>query len=125
MREMRYTGYMHNYMRMYWGKEIIEWTNTPEHAYRIILALNNKYFIDGRDANSFANVNWCFGLHDRPWPEREIFGKIRYMAASGLKRKADPDAYVAKVDQMVERSAKLANRQTGDFNHRRRDARLR
>lgn len=104
MREMRYTGYMHNYyMRMYWGKKILEWTNTPEHAHRVALALNNKYFIDGRDANSFANVNWCFGLHDRPWPERPIFGKIRYMAASGLKRKADPEAYIAKVDRMVRR----------------------
>jgi deoxyribodipyrimidine photo-lyase len=101
MREMRYTGYMHNYMRMYWGKKIIQWTQTPEHAYKIALSLNNKYFIDGRDANSFANVAWCFGLHDRPWQERPIFGKVRYMSISGLKRKADPDAYVAKVDRLV------------------------
>jgi deoxyribodipyrimidine photo-lyase len=56
MREMVYTGYMHNYMRMYWGKKILEWSNTPEHAYRTTLYLNNKYFLDGRDPNSFANV---------------------------------------------------------------------
>jgi len=101
MREMRYTGYMHNYMRMYWGKKILEWTETPEDAYAIALMLNNKYFIDGRDPNSYVGVAWCFGLHDRPWTERNIFGKVRYMAASGLKRKCDPEAYVRKVDQRV------------------------
>jgi deoxyribodipyrimidine photo-lyase len=61
MTEMRTTGYMHNYMRMYWGKKIIEWSQTPEAAYRTTLYLNNKYFLDGRDANSFANVAWVFG----------------------------------------------------------------
>jgi deoxyribodipyrimidine photo-lyase len=60
--EMLKTGYMHNYMRMYWGKKIIEWTNTPEYAYSTALYLNNKYFLDGRDANSYANVAWLFGL---------------------------------------------------------------
>ncbi len=97
MQEMRVSGYMHNYMRMYWGKKILEWCNTPEYAYETTLALNNKYFLDGRDANSFANVGWIFGLHDRPWGERSIFGKTRYMAASGLERKADMDGYIAKV----------------------------
>ena len=104
MLEMRHTGYMHNYMRMYWGKKILEWTNTPEFAYRTALALNNKYFLDGRDPNSFANVGWVFGLHDRPWTERPVFGKTRYMNANGLKRKAAPDAYVEKVNALVERA---------------------
>jgi deoxyribodipyrimidine photo-lyase len=101
MREMRYTGYMHNYMRMYWGKKIIEWTNTPELAHRVALDLNNAYFLDGRDPNSYANVGWLFGLHDRPWGERDIFGTVRYMSSGGLERKADPEAYVAKVDRLV------------------------
>src|SRR5215210_2218183 len=81
MREMVHTGYMHNYMRMYWGKKILEWSNTPEHAYRTTLYLNNKYFLDGRDPNSFANVAWIFGQHDRGWTEREVYGKVRYMSA--------------------------------------------
>ncbi|MGR8921247.1 MAG: deoxyribodipyrimidine photo-lyase, partial [Gammaproteobacteria bacterium] len=67
MREMRESGYMHNYMRMYWGKKVLEWCNTPGYAYSTLLYLNNKYFLDGRDASSFANVAWIFGLHDRPW----------------------------------------------------------
>jgi deoxyribodipyrimidine photo-lyase len=94
MREMVRTGYMHNYMRMYWGKKVLEWSNTPDHAYRTLLDLNNKYFLDGRDMNSYASVAWIFGLHDRPWKEREIFGKVRYMAASGLERKFDIGGYV-------------------------------
>ncbi len=99
MSEMRHTGYMHNYMRMYWGKKIIEWTNTPEYAYRTTLYLNNKHLLDGRDPNSYGNVAWVFGLHDRPWQERDIFGTVRYMAASGLERKTDPEAYVRKIEQ--------------------------
>jgi deoxyribodipyrimidine photo-lyase len=102
MREMVHTGYMHNYMRMYWGKKILEWSNTPEHAYRTTLYLNNKFFLDGRDPNSFANVAWVFGQHDRGWTERPVFGKVRYMSAGGLERKAKPDRYVEKVERLVE-----------------------
>ncbi len=94
MREMLATGYMHNYMRMYWGKKIIEWCNTPEYAYRTALYLNNKYFLDGRDVNSYTNVAWLFGLHDRAWTERDIFGKVRYMNARGLESKFDIEKYV-------------------------------
>jgi deoxyribodipyrimidine photo-lyase len=101
MREMKYTGFMHNYMRMYWGKKILEWSKTPEHAFRTALAINNKYFLDGRDANSYTGVAWVFGVHDRAWFERPIFGKIRYMAASGLERKCDIRGYVQKVDKLV------------------------
>ncbi len=100
MQEMLKTGYMHNYMRMYWGKKIIEWTNTPEYAYSTALHLNNKYFLDGRDPNSYTNVAWLFGLHDRAWAERDVFGKIRYMSASGLESKFDIDAYVRWVDSL-------------------------
>ena len=100
MREMVSTGFMHNYMRMYWGKKILEWSRTPEHAFKTTLAINNKYFLDGRDANSYTGVAWVFGVHDRAWFERPIFGKIRYMAASGLERKCDIQAYVKKVDAL-------------------------
>jgi deoxyribodipyrimidine photo-lyase len=101
MNEMVHTGYMHNYMRMYWGKKILEWSNTPEHAYRTTLYLNNKYFLDGRDPNSFANVAWVFGQHDRGWTERQIYGKVRYMSAGGLERKAKPGRYVEKVEKRI------------------------
>ncbi|CAN5754323.1 deoxyribodipyrimidine photo-lyase [soil metagenome] len=104
MNEMRYTGYMHNYMRMYWGKKILEWTGTPRHGHDVTLRLNNKYFLDGRDANSFSNVAWVYGNHDRPWQERAVVGKVRYMNAAGLKRKADPDAYVEKVAKMMDQA---------------------
>jgi len=101
MQEMVHTGYMHNYMRMYWGKKIIEWSPTPESAFKVALGLNNKYFIDGRDPNSYTGVAWLFGLHDRPWGERSIFGKVRYMAASGLERKCDIQGYVQKVEERI------------------------
>jgi len=101
MREMIHTGFMHNYMRMYWGKKILEWMKTPEEAFGATLHLNNKYFLDGRDPNSYGNVLWIYGLHDRAWTERPIFGKTRYMAASGLERKFDIKAYVRAVDRLV------------------------
>jgi deoxyribodipyrimidine photo-lyase len=104
MREMKHTGFMHNYMRMYWGKKILEWSQTPERAFKTTLDINNKYFLDGRDANSYAGVAWVFGVHDRAWFERPIFGKIRYMAASGLERKCDIQAYVEKVDALEKAS---------------------
>ncbi len=96
-KEMRVTGFMHNYMRMYWGKKVLEWSRTPEEGYATLLRLNNTYFIDGRDMNSYAGVGWVFGLHDRPWPQRPIFGAVRSMMASGLKRKTDIDVYVMKM----------------------------
>jgi deoxyribodipyrimidine photo-lyase len=104
MREMKMTGFMHNYMRMYWGKKILEWSETPEQAFRTMLAMNNKYFLDGRDPNSYAGVSWVFGVHDRAWFERPIFGKIRYMAASGLERKCDIRSYVKKVEALTKRA---------------------
>ena len=98
MKEMVFTGYMHNYMRMYWAKRIIEWSNTHKEAFEIITYLNNKYFIDGRDANSYTGIAWCFGKHDRPWQERPIFGKLRYMNQAGLLRKFDMEPYVTRMN---------------------------
>jgi deoxyribodipyrimidine photo-lyase len=101
MREMVHTGYMHNYMRMYWAKKILEWSRAPDEAYATALRLNNRYFLDGRDPSSYANVAWTFGLHDRPWPERPVFGKVRSMTASGLERKFDMAAYLDLVERLV------------------------
>jgi deoxyribodipyrimidine photo-lyase len=99
--EMRITGKMHGYMRMYWGKKILEWSPTPEEAFAAALYLNNKYEIDGRDPNGFAGVAWCFGKHDRPWGERPIFGLVRFMNEAGLRRKFDIDQYVRKIAGLV------------------------
>jgi deoxyribodipyrimidine photo-lyase len=104
MNEMKACGYMHNSMRMYWGKKILEWSRTPEEAFQTVLALNNKYFLDGRDPCSYANVAWVFGLHDRPWKERPVYGKVRCMMASGLERKCDIRAYVRKVQELVQQA---------------------
>ncbi len=98
--EMVMTGKMHGYMRMYWGKKILEWSRGPEEAYRIAVRLNDKYELDGRDPNGYAGVAWCFGKHDRPWKERPVFGKIRYMNDRGLRRKFDADLYVKKVGDL-------------------------
>ena len=97
-REMTTRGKMHGYMRMYWAKKILEWTRSPEEAHRIALHLNDKYSLDGCDPNGYAGVAWSIGgVHDRPWFEREIFGKIRYMSYDGCKRKFDVAAYIAKI----------------------------
>jgi deoxyribodipyrimidine photo-lyase len=100
MKEMIVSGFMHNYMRMYWGKKILEWSKTPETAYETLIELNNAYFLDGRDPNSYAGAGWIFGLHDRAWFERPVFGKVRYMAASGLERKCDIKGYVQRVNSI-------------------------
>ncbi|MDB5325008.1 MAG: phrB [Phycisphaerales bacterium] len=99
--QMVVTGFMHNYMRMYWGKKILEWTKSPKEAFERTLYLNNKYEMDGRDANSFANVAWIFGLHDRPWGRRAIFGNVRYMNAAGLERKFDIQKYVEQIHDVA------------------------
>lgn len=95
--EMVRTGTMHNYMRMYWGKKLIEWSESPEHAFTHAIHLNNRWQMDGRDPNSYAGVAWCFGMHDRAWSERPIFGKVRYMNARGLERKFDMNAYLSRI----------------------------
>lgn len=94
--EMVHKGKMHGYMRMYWAKKILEWTTCPEEAIQIAIYLNDKYSIDGRDPNGFTGVAWSIGgVHDRPWPEKPIFGKIRFMNFEGCKRKFNVDEYIA------------------------------
>lgn len=95
-RQMMLTGRMHNYMRMYWGKKVLEWTPDPAQAHATLVYLNDKYEQDGRNANSYAGIGWVFGLHDRPWTRRPVFGTVRYMNAGGLKRKFDIEAYARK-----------------------------
>ena len=101
MKEMVHLGRMHNYMRMYWAKKIIEWSRTYQEAYDTAISLNNYYFLDGNTPNGYTGVAWCFGKHDRAWTERPIFGKLRYMNANGLKRKFQIDDYVSQIERLV------------------------
>jgi len=95
--EMVLTGKMSNYMRMYWGKKVLEWAPSHELAFKWLLALNNKYELDGRDPNSFAGVAWVFGNHDRPWQKTPVFGMVRYMGQRGMYAKFDMKGYIAMV----------------------------
>ncbi|OPL10888.1 MAG: deoxyribodipyrimidine photolyase [delta proteobacterium ML8_D] len=94
-REMVKTGKMHGYMRMYWAKKILEWTESPEEALRIAVYLNDRYELDGRDPNGYTGIAWSLGgVHDRAWGERKVFGKIRYMSYKGCKAKFNIDSYI-------------------------------
>mgnify|MGYP002133874723 CR=1 FL=1 len=91
------TGKMHGFMRMYWAKKILEWTDSPAQAQKIAIYLNDKYELDGIDPNGYTGINWSIGgVHDRAWFERDIFGKIRYMNLNGCKRKFDVKKYIAE-----------------------------
>ena len=90
-------GWMHNYMRMYWGKKILEWTRSPAEALQIAVRLNDKYELDGRDPNGYAGIAWAIaGKLDRPWFERPIFGQIRYMSGASTGKKFDSKRYIAQ-----------------------------
>jgi deoxyribodipyrimidine photo-lyase len=93
-RELLRDGKIHGYYRMYWGKKIIEWSATHQDALDTMIYLHDKFALDGRDPNTYTNILWCFGLHDRPWSERSIFGMVRYMSLDGMKRKTDVNGYV-------------------------------
>ena len=94
-REMARTGKMHGYMRMYWGKKILEWSPSPEDALRIAIHLNDRYQLDGRDPNGYVGILWSIGgVHDRAWKERAVFGKIRYMSDKGCRSKFNVQAYI-------------------------------
>jgi len=96
--EMVEHGKMHGYMRMYWAKKILEWTETAEEAMAVAIYLNDRYELDGRESNGYAGIAWSIGgVHDRPWPERPIYGVIRYMSYNGAKSKFDVDAYIKRV----------------------------
>jgi len=88
-------------MRMYWAKKILEWSISPENAIRIAIYLNDKYELDGRDPNGYVGILWSIGgLHDRPWFEKSVYGKVRYMNVNGLRKKFDVDAYIDKIENL-------------------------
>jgi deoxyribodipyrimidine photo-lyase len=97
-RQMVDSGWMHGYLRMYWAKKILEWSESPEAAMAAAIALNDRYQLDGRDPNGYAGIAWAVaGKHDRAWgPERPIFGTVRYMSLGSTSRKFDSKAYIAK-----------------------------
>lgn len=92
--QLREQGIIHNYLRMLWGKKVIEWTESPEQALKYLIDLNNTYAIDGRDPNSYSGIFWCFGRFDRAWQEREIFGKLRYMTSDSTRNKVKLKQYL-------------------------------
>jgi deoxyribodipyrimidine photo-lyase len=96
-RQLVREGRIHNYLRMLWGKKILEWSPSPRAALAALIHLNNKYAVDGRDPNSYSGIFWTLGRFDRPWaPERPIFGVIRYMSSDAARRKLDLKAYLAR-----------------------------
>jgi deoxyribodipyrimidine photo-lyase len=105
-RELAATGTIHNYLRMLWGKKVIEWSESPSAAYATLVHLNNKYALDGRDPNSYTGILWCFGAFDRPWaPERPVLGTLRYMSSANTARKFDLKPYLRYVESLPEIAA--------------------
>ena len=104
-KEMLLRGKIHGYYRMYWGKKIMEWSPTYEQALQVMLHIHDVYALDGRDPNTYTNILWCFGLHDRPWGERAVFGQLRYMSFEGMKRKTSIDDYIKEM-MYLERTGK-------------------
>lgn len=101
-KELVYGGKMHGFMRMYWAKKILEWTASPEQALEFAIFLNDKYSLDGRDPSGYVGCAWSIvGVHDQGWKEREVFGKIRYMAYSGCEKKFKIPDYIARVNELV------------------------
>jgi deoxyribodipyrimidine photolyase len=97
LRRLVREGHIHNYLRMLWGKKIIEWSASPRAALSILIELNNKYGLDGRNPNSYSGIFWCLGRYDRPWgPERPIFGMVRYMSSENTARKFSVRNYIQK-----------------------------
>jgi deoxyribodipyrimidine photo-lyase len=99
-KELLLRGKVHGYYRMYWGKKLIEWCPTYEGAFDLMIELHERYALDGRDPNTYTSVLWCFGLHDRPWAERPVFGQLRYMSYEGMKRKTNVKAYIQEIEDL-------------------------
>jgi deoxyribodipyrimidine photo-lyase len=96
-RQMVETGWMHGYVRMYWAKKILEWSRSPDEAFDLTVVLNDRYLLDGRDPNGYANIAWAIGgKHDRPWQERPVSGTIRWMSFASTSRKFDSRAYIER-----------------------------
>jgi deoxyribodipyrimidine photo-lyase len=96
-RQLRATGVMQNYLRMLWGKKVLEWSRSPAEAFATLIDLNNRYALDGRNPNSYTGISWVFGRYDRPWaPEREIYGVIRYMSSANTLKKLKLKAWLQR-----------------------------
>jgi deoxyribodipyrimidine photo-lyase len=101
-------GRIHGYLRMLWGKKILEWSASPRQAMEIMIDLNDRYALDGRDPNAYSGIGWCLGRFDRPWgPERPIFGKIRYMSSQNTARKVKVKKYLERYSGGTERQSEL------------------
>ena len=99
-KELLLRGKIHGYYRMYWGKKIVEWSPTPQLAVDAMIYMHDRYALDGRDPNTYTNILWCLGLHDRPFGERPIFGQVRYMSREGMRRKTDVNAFIQEIADM-------------------------
>jgi deoxyribodipyrimidine photo-lyase len=99
---------------MYWGKKIVEWSASHQEALAVMIYLHDKYALDGRDPNTYANILWCLGLHDRPWNERPVFGMIRYMSGDGMKRKTNIAAYIKEIEYLERTGEDLLPPSSGD-----------
>jgi deoxyribodipyrimidine photo-lyase len=108
-KELKLRGKIHGYYRMYWGKKVVEWSASAREALKTMLGLHDRYALDGDDPNTYTNILWCFGLHDRPWPERPVYGTIRSMVRSGMERKTDVAAYIREIEDL-ERTRKELTR---------------
>uniref|UniRef100_A0A372IPC0 Deoxyribodipyrimidine photo-lyase n=1 Tax=Paracidobacterium acidisoli TaxID=2303751 RepID=A0A372IPC0_9BACT len=96
--QMIHHGWMHNYLRMYWAKKILEWSPGPAQAWEYAVILNDKYELDGRDPNGYAGIAWAIGgVHDRPWFERPVFGTVRYMSGASTGKKFDSKTYIRQM----------------------------
>jgi deoxyribodipyrimidine photo-lyase len=95
-RQLLREGRIHNYLRMLWGKKILEWSEHPKEALEIMIELNNRYAVDGRDPNSYSGIFWVLGRYDRGWPERPVFGKVRSMSSDATRRKVTVEGYLKR-----------------------------
>ncbi len=94
-------GWMHGYVRMYWAKKILEWTSSADEAFDIAVRFNDRYLLDGRDPNGYANIAWAIGgKHDRPWPPRPVYGTVRSMSYASTVRKFDAERYINQVNEI-------------------------
>jgi len=100
-KQMLLTGWMHNYLRMYWAKKILEWSLSPAVAFQRAVEWNDRYELDGRDPNGYAGIAWAItGKHDRPWFERPVFGQVRYMSYASTSKKFDSKRYIAQIEAL-------------------------
>jgi deoxyribodipyrimidine photo-lyase len=112
-RQLVEEGTIHNYLRMLWGKKILEWTASPVDALEIMLDLNDRFALDGRDPNSYSGIFWCLGRYDRGWPERPVYGKVRSMSSDRTRKKVRLEEYLLRYGPEVSGSGPAPDQETG------------